>query len=371
MARKRYLVGALAVAVLLFATAAFYRFVLWQPPPPPLPPPISYPPPPPKPRANLVVRSVHGAVEKRLPNGEWVPLEPGDEIVSDTAVRTGPDGAATLAGGEDLALEVPGETAFEVREISGELARLEMERGRISAELKPGRRVLRVSAAPVLAMAPLGPGAPIPADRLGPEIIAGGIPPTGALPGQPLTGIDGRPLPGPGGADADGGAIAGVAVASAVATRFVAGTDGKGSLAVSTRAGEVRLESAGGSVAVTAGHIVRVAARERPGSPRALVKQLPLKVRWPEKRVTNEKEVAVGGKTADDASVTVNGAPVPVNGDGTFFAKVPVHQGKNELLVHAEDLVGNAADRKSPPILVDRRPPHIGADPSGMWDPKK
>jgi hypothetical protein len=257
-----------------------------------------------QPQAPKAVLASHsGEVEVRR-GGTWKAASPGEQLSLDDAVRTRGAGAATLQVGE-ATVELGAGTEVSVRELSVQLARLELEHGRLAAELPEEELVLRVHAAQSSAVAEAKSGA------------------------------------------------------------FTVFNDGRGLVAVAPTAGEVKLSSKGGDVVLAAGERGQVVDDAKPEKD-ALPGKVLLKVVWPDRKLPRPREVVVAGTVDSSTTVEINGTPVAVARDGRFETKVPMRRGPNPLSVTAKDLAGKTATEQRT-IEVNRGPPSAKADTDDLW----
>ena len=278
------------------------------PAPNPSPPAVPTPPPvEPEPGPTIALLSTKGNVQT-LRNGTWDTASVG-QLERDDAIRTDGQGSATVAiGGSQLVLEQDSQVT--VQASSDKVADLQLEKGRVTADLVDEDVTLRIRAA---------------------------------------------------GSDA---------VAEAKKGSFSVFNDGRGLVAVASRTGEVKLSSSGGDVVLAAGEQGQVVG---PGQPekKKLRKAILLSVVWPGKSRTRAQKTTIRGKSEVGSVVTVNGQVVPVSTDGEFSASVPLAKGRNPISVTARDLLGREKtrtkkiDRTSP--AIDRTPPTVDADTDNLW----
>ena len=247
------------------------------PPPPPAP---SKPPPPPavapSSGPSIALLSTEGNVQT-LRNGKWTKAKEG-ELGQDDALRTDGKGSATVAIG-DSQIVLEQDSQVTVKESADKVADLQLEKGRVSAELVDDDVTVRIRAA---------------------------------------------------GSDA---------VAEAQKGSFSVFSDGHGLVAVASKTGEVKLSGHGGDVVLGAGEQGQVVGSNRPEK-KKLRKAILLSVVWPGKNQTKARTTTIRGKSEVGTLVTVNGEIVPVGADGEFSASVPLDEGKNAFSVTARDLLG-------------------------------
>jgi hypothetical protein len=156
------------------------------------------------------------------------------------------------------------------------------------------------------------------------------------------------------------------AVASAERGQFSVASDGRGTVVVDTREGEVKLAAKGGEVQVGKGRRSTVLPDRPPAPALPIPPSVALQVRWPALK-TDKTSARLSGQTTVGGVVTINGILVRADAEGNFQVDVPLREGQNRLVVHATDPSGNSALRESPPILVDTRPPALDVDAKGLW----
>ena len=88
----------------------------------------------------------------------------------------------------------------------------------------------------------------------------------------------------------------------------------------------------------------------------------------PSTDLTRQSQVTVAGWTEVGATVTVNGGPVAVAGDGTFSIPVPLVEGANTILVTATDPSANSRSATIS-ITMDSTPPSLSVTgpTAGAW----
>ncbi len=81
-----------------------------------------------------------------------------------------------------------------------------------------------------------------------------------------------------------------------------------------------------------------------------------LEINLDDETITNQNPFPVDGVTKPGATLTANGRPIQVKSDGTFSDEIPIKEGTNELMFHAEDGDGNIADITKIVVLDDKKP---------------
>jgi len=251
----------------------------------------------------MVLTGGQGVIEVRR-GDDWQVATPGQELALDDAVRTTADGSAMLSVG-GAAVELGAGSEVSIRELTAELARLQLEHGRLAAEMPDESLVVKVQSA------------------------------------------------------------GSSAVAEARKGRFAVFNDGRGLVAVASSAGDVRLSSEGGDVLLAAGErgsVVADSAPKKDEVPKAVL----LKVSWPEQTLPRPREVVVRGRVEASTTVTINGTAVAVARDGEFETTVTAQRGSNPISITARDLLGKTATKKGS-IKVSPGPPSATADTDGIW----
>lgn len=285
------------------------------PPPPeePAPAPVEEPAPAapvkptvapePAPGPTIALLSTKGNVQT-LRDGTWKKAAVG-ELSADQAVRTKGKGSATVAIGASKVV-VEQNSQVTVKNSADKVADLQLEKGRVRADLVDEDVTLRIRAA---------------------------------------------------GSDA---------VAEAKKGSFSVFNDGRGLVAVASRTSEVKLSSNGGDLVLGAGEQGQVVASSQPEKKKRR-KAILLSVVWPDKKQGKKRRTTIRGKSAVGSEVTVNGQVVAVDADGAFSASVPLSQGRNPVSVTARDLFGREKTRTRK-LDVERSPPKVEADTDNLWN---
>lgn len=308
-----WLRAALAAALVLLLALLLFRFTLYRPPAPP-----AAPAPSPSAAASViaadapeeaVVINIRGSVERARAGGAWANLATGDRLRAEDAVRTGRGGSAGLRIGGKSELSVSENTQLSIRELTREVHRLKLDKGRIKVDYQSdGRRVLRIESEG-----------------------AGGV-------------------------------------AETTSARFSVLSTGT-TVAVATEAGSVDLRAAGRTVAVAAGKESVARAGEGPAEASAIPVSLLLKVAaaaGPAPGLCARVE----GVAPPGAQLLVDGVPTEVGRDGRFQVPVPREpRDKKQVLVALRDVAGHE-QRRSVPCLEVPRDSRID-DLSIRWRSKK
>lgn len=315
--RRVWLRAALAAAVVLLLALLLFRFAVVETPATPAvsaqaaapaAPAVAAPANPGSEEA--VVVTAQGAVERAHSGGAWVNLAVGDKLRADDAVRTGRGASAGLRIGGKSELAVAESTQLSIRELTREVHRLKLDKGRIKVDYQPdGSRVLRIESAG-----------------------AGGV-------------------------------------AETTSARFSVLSTGT-TVAVATESGSVDLRAAGTTVKVTAGKESTAREGEVPAAPADVPVQLLLKVAAAAGSASAALCARVEGVAAPGTQVLVDGVPAEVGRDGRF--QVPVLRDpkqKREVLVAMRDVSGRE-ERRTIPCLGE--PPESAIhDFSIRWRTKR
>ncbi len=156
------------------------------------------------------------------------------------------------------------------------------------------------------------------------------------------------------------------AVASAEQGEFSLTTDGKGTVVVDTRAGDVKLKAKGQEVVVRKGKRSMVKPNKPPSRVLPIPSSVALQVKWPPTKI-DRTLTTISGRTTAGALVMVNGFQVRAGADGGWSLDIPLREGSNRLVVSVTDSAGNSSRRESPEIRVDTRPPGLEVDAKGLW----
>lgn len=253
----------------------------------------------------LRVAALEGQVTVADAAGGTAPAEVGGLLDPSARVRTGPDGRAVLALGEEGSLVLESLSSLRVVEVAADGVRLELEDGRVRATVRPS----------------------------GPSV----------------------------------GIAAGDTLAAARDAEFAVARGEDGTVGVATERGAVTVSGGGASVEVAAGQKV-VVPRGRQVLVQPAAESLLLAVDRPPSPRTRETTVALEGTTEPGAEVAIAGGGAPVraraDADGRFAARVELAEGENALTVTARSVLGQEArvdwrvtrDTEPPPISVEIRP---------------
>jgi hypothetical protein len=251
-----------------------------------------------------IVTALSGLVELRKAAGHgWQPLGLNHELKDDDALRTSKGAHAQVAVGAAVRLEVSEQSEFTLSNTADDLSQLRLEGGRIAAHVGgAGNSRLRVEVR---------------------------------------------------GSDA-------VAESNQAAFSMLRRADGQ--VTVAATEGSVGLRAHAHGVQVDAGQQSIVAVDQPPSEPKRIPSSLFLKVVRIGPLQISKRETEVGGATTPGAALTINGVPVNTDGQGRFKAKVALREGKNAVVVTAQDALGRTQEKTLPPIHVDTQAPKLGGE---------
>jgi hypothetical protein len=254
----------------------------------------------------LELSEVKGKVEVRHGSGEWVPAKAGVPLRPSDTVRTSQGSYAVLIGGEAVDVRMEPGTEVSIEELRDSLSRILLANGMATASVRPGKRhTFEVKAA---------------------------------------------------GSDA---------LARATEGTFSMSNDGKGTVAVGTREGEVTFLGQGKVVIVRAGQQSIVRPGKAPSEPTSLPSSLLLKVQWPSGLTTRRRQLVVAGQTDPGNRLEVGGESFSPGPDGQFTRTIALDEGRNAVTIRAVSVSG-AQHEEAKDILVDTTPPKLGLDPE-LW----
>jgi hypothetical protein len=298
----------LGLVLILAALPLGYFLFLRQPPPPPPPPEPKLPPVTEKaPEAPVVmqIKDLSGSVEVRRADGTWEELKPKMTLHASDSLRT-KDGSSAVITSDKVTVEMESGTELALQDLSDPLSRILLGSGMATVSVRPGaKHTIEVKA---------------------------------------------------GGSDA---------VARTSAGAFTMSNDGKGTVAVGTREGEVAFEGNGKVVIVREGQqsVVRPGSGG-PSDPVKIPSSLLRKVQWPDKR-QNKREVVVQGEAEPGTRIVIDGQTFSPGQDGTFKRTISLKEGNNEVKVTAVS-VGGGKDEAQTQVHVDTKPPSMRVKPP--WD---
>ncbi|MGE6763434.1 FecR domain-containing protein [Corallococcus interemptor] len=277
--------------VLILAALPVGWFVFLREPPAPLPPPV------PSPAAasaevkkavELVLSSFEGSVDvKHGEAGAWMPATKDMPLRPTDVVRTGRGSWAVVLNGEAVELRMEAETEVSVAELSDQLSEFLLNNGMATATVR-GRPNVRH---------------------------------TFILKAK--------------GAEAE---------ASTAQGTFTMSNNGKGTVSVGTREGDVKLTGKEGKyVIVRAGQRSIVRPGQAPTEPDPIPSTVFLKMKWPAAR-QKKSEVVIAGRIDPGDRVMVGGVSVPTDEKGDFKLTLPLKEGRNTVQVTA---VGVGGTRQS------------------------
>lgn len=303
-----FLVG--LVLILAALPVGWFVFLRQPPPPPPPPPePVVVAAPAEKKPLELEITEVSGTVEVLGTNGDWHAAKVGTALRRNEKVRTQDGSYAMLIGGEAVEVRMDPGTEISVEELTDSVSRILLDNGMATAVVRPGQRhTFEVRATNADAVATL--------DKAG---------------------------------------------------AFTMSNNGKGTVAVGTREGEVTLLGKGKVVIVRAGQQAVIRPGQAPSEPAPVPSSLLLKVDWPVDRTRRERELVVRGQTDPGSRVEVDGVTVTPDAQGHFERKVALREGHNTVDVRAVG-VGRIEQRDRQELVVDTTPPPLKTDTQDIWN---
>lgn len=254
-------------------------------------------PTPPKPSRGFVVKSVTGtATRTGGRSDEWVPVEPGNELLADQRIRTEQNASVRLAVDDQSKIELLGQSELSVESVSADIHKIKLESGQAQVDYaKKKKRVLEVRAQDNQAVA----------------------------------------------ATKDG-------------TFVIQNADGQ--VSVAARKGTVELTAEDKTVSIGPNTISHVLPGKAPQAPSPIPLKVMLRVANPQKLHQLEESTKVAGTTNIGAIVTINDRPATVDERGRFEVDVPLDSGKNTIQVQAKTPWGSA-QTTLPDITVINRVP--------------
>ncbi|HJZ87680.1 MAG TPA: FecR domain-containing protein [Polyangia bacterium] len=245
------------------------------------------------PAPGFVLSEAHGDVQVAT-GADFAAAAPGDgglALGGGTRIRTGRGSSAVLRAPDGSEVALADGVEISIAELSAQVARFALERGKVRAASPEGGRAVTV--------------------------------------------------------DSSG------ARAEAQGARFVIYTSPRGLVAVASESGRVKLRAQGREVEVPAGQQSIVPPQGMPTDPVAVPDAVFLQVAWPGETLQREPETLVRGRARPGERVYVNGAETEVAMDGTFMARVHLREGKNPpLRVEAEALTGRRRILRGPAVEV-------------------
>ncbi len=291
------------LGLLLGGAALTYRW-LWHEEEEPTPAPA---PPPAALTTGVRLIDARGRVERQAEAGEWLPLGAGETVGVAERVRTDSNSRAELDIGDGSTLVLADRSELEVRKRDARETRFRLRRGRVFAKKqRQGKSLLRIEA-----------------------------PATDAA----VTSEEGS---------------------------FTVTTDGLGTLALATTAGNAKISAGERETAVEAGQQTVAFADGTVNAAAAIPESLLLKVGRLPKGVRRKRAIIIEGTSEPGAAVLVNGVAAQVDRRGRFRARVSLSEGSNELSVVAHGVAGQTREVKLAPITVDSRAP--GSKVDARWE---
>ncbi|MBZ4421711.1 FecR domain-containing protein [Myxococcus sp. RHSTA-1-4] len=303
-----FLVGLLLILAAL--PAGWFVFLREPPPPPPPPPPpVAVQAPVEKKPLELEITEVSGTVEVLHSDGTWRAATVGTTLRQNEKVRTQDGSYAMLIGGKAVEVRMDPGTEISVEWLTESVSRILLANGMATAVVRPGQRhTFEVKAANADAVATLEQ--------------------SGA---------------------------------------FTMSNNGRGTVAVGTREGEVTLLGQGKVVIVRAGQQAVIRPGHAPSEPAPIPSSLLLKVDWPAERTRRERGLVVRGQTDPGSRVEVDGVSITPDAQGHFERKLSLREGRNTVDVRAVG-VGRIEQRERQEVVVDTTPPPLKTDTQDIWN---
>ena len=135
--------------------------------------------------------------------------------------------------------------------------------------------------------------------------------------------------------------------------------DGDGKVAVAVTEGDVAVTAQNTRVQVGAGEQSIVQPNQAPAKPTRIPTSLFLKVSRGGPSRLAQRSTEVSGLTTPGSAVFVNGTPVTTDASGSFTAKVPLQEGRNQLQVSVRDVLGRSQQQQLADVTVDTQPPKL------------
>lgn len=153
-----------------------------------------------------------------------------------------------------------------------------------------------------------------------------------------------------------------------VPTHFIVKAEESGRVSVAVTDGSARFASGGREVILGPGTESRSERGGVPAEPERIPEEVLLGVVWPEGEQHGGR-ATIAGNARPSSVVMLNGAPVAVAADGRFKSYLPLREGKNQIRVEAEDLMGR---QKTTTTTLERLPAHrpeLTPVPGPLWKP--
>ncbi len=128
---------------------------------------------------------------------------------------------------------------------------------------------------------------------------------------------------------------------------------------VKVNRGEIDFRSGGHSERVKEGEQSEARAGRPPSRAVKIPKNLLLNVRFPDADTFNSRLARVEGRVEPGTRAYVGGRLVDTGPDGRFSTEVELHEGTNQIEVHAVDSIGNKRAEQSQPIRLDTQVPGL------------
>jgi len=237
----------------------------------------------------MTVVSMTGVAERsNATDGNWIPVEKGNKLQADDAIRTKEEASVILAADDESKIELEEKSELSVTEISETVHKVDVASGKIDVNYgKSKDRTLKISSA-------------------GEDVIA-----------------------------------------STKAGKFIFQKT-KNTVTVATKEGDVAFKAHEKEITVSEGMFSQVVEGDGPLPVKPIPLAVMLRVANPKKAVQEAAITTITGVTDIGASVSVNNVKAKVNKNGKFKVVVPLKLGKNNLKVVANTPWGHAKKQLSP-----------------------
>lgn len=291
---RRSLLLAAMVVVAMASLAYLVSVRLWHESDDDVPPATSEP----AVARGVTIVSADGRVERLAESGSWSSVGTGDRVSLAERLRTDVGSQAEIDIGDGSTLVLAARSEVEVRGQNERETRLRLQHGRLFADKKKrGSSILRIE-----------------------------------VPESDTT------------------------VAAAEGS-FTVTTDGLGTLAVATTAGNVTVQTDDQKTLVPAGQQAVAYVGEPTLAATPIPSALLLKVGTLPAGIRRERSLVVDGESEPGAHVAVNGVRARVDRTGRFRAEIALREGSNSVSVVAQGVSGVSNEITLDPVVVDSQAP--------------
>jgi len=247
----------------------------------------------------LTLTSVDGEVLRTDVNGDSQVAAEGSRLFSNDQLTVGTNGHAVISVDEQTQLTLEADSSIRVLAVDTRGIRVELEDGRVQARVRPGSPSLNIT------------------NR-----------------GRAVTSTD-----------AD----------------FTVATDNSGTLVAEASHGSLSLQGFDSLTQVSPGE--RLNAMSGQGAVLGeITEDLLLEVQWPEEELTRLTDLPIEGKTAPFAMVEILNHQVRAGADGHFHLDVSLEEGRNDVQVLAQDVMGNSSNQVMVLTLDTQAPTVINSE---------